>query len=126
VRLLVDNALSPALAAALRAGGHDALHVRDRGLEQATDAAIFAAAAAEDRVVVSADTGFGTLLALRGARRPSVLLWRRATPRRPDAQAPVVLDALARTEPDLASGAIVVIEAARLRVRHLPIGGDPP
>ena len=77
-------------------------------------------------MVVSADTDFGTLLALRAVRRPSVLLWRRNTPRRPAAQAPVILDALARAERDLASGAIVVIEATRLRVRQLPIGDAAP
>lgn len=126
MRLLVDNALSPALADALRSGGHDVLHVRDLGLEHATDTAIFAAAADERRIVVSADTDFGTLLALRGEREPSVLLWRRTTPRRPEAQAPAILDALARAERDLRSGAVVVVGVSRLRIRRLPIGGDAP
>lgn len=124
MRLLVDNALSPALAEPLSAAGHDVVHVRDLGLATAGDAAIFARAAAEDRVVVSADTDFGTLLALRGERAPSVVLWRRATPRRPAAQADVLHDAITRTTDALKAGAIVVVELTRLRVRTLPIGGQ--
>ena len=78
---------------------------------------------AENRAVVSADTDFGTILALREARWPSVVLWRRASPRRPEDQAPIFLRVLEISERALSSGAIVVIEANRIRVRKLPIGG---
>ena len=62
----IDNALSLRLATRLKEDGHDALHVRDIGLQTATDKAIFERAIAESRVIVSADTDFGTLLALQG------------------------------------------------------------
>lgn len=89
MRLLIDNALSPKIAQLLGEAGHDAVHVRDLGLASAPDAEVFARAAADDRTIVSADTDFGTILALREARKPSVMLWRRASPRRPDDQAPL-------------------------------------
>ncbi|MDO8629012.1 MAG: DUF5615 family PIN-like protein, partial [Phycisphaerales bacterium] len=68
MRFLVDNALSPALAILLEQAGHDALHVRTIQLHRSDDETIFDRAAAEDRIVVSADTDFGTLLATRSTQ----------------------------------------------------------
>jgi predicted nuclease of predicted toxin-antitoxin system len=81
VRFLIDNALSVVLSRDLCRQGHDSVHVRDHGLQNATDEVIFAAAQAEDRVIVSADTDFGTLLALRRSRTPSFILLRGAITR---------------------------------------------
>ena len=124
MRFLVDNALSPVVAEALRRSGHDAGHVRDRGMQAATDEEIFGLAAREGRVVVSADTDFGTLLALRRTAGPSVLIFRRFSGRRPEEQARLLLEQLPRVREPLERGSVVVIEQDRIRIRALPIGGD--
>lgn len=121
MRLLIDNALSPALAEQLRSAGHDAVHVRDYDLQAAADEEIFARAQQEQRVVVSADTDFGTLLATRQETSPSVILFRHGTERRPQRQGEILLANLEAVEADLASGALVIIEPARIRVRALPL-----
>jgi predicted nuclease of predicted toxin-antitoxin system len=125
LRFLVDNALSPIVAEKLAGAGHDVLHVRDLGMQAATDEEIFDLAAREDRVIVSADTDFGTILALRRTAEPSVVLFRRSSGRRPDAQAKLLLEQLPRIADSLERGSVVVIEEDRIRIRALPIGGEP-
>ncbi|MGH3146663.1 MAG: DUF5615 family PIN-like protein, partial [Rubrobacter sp.] len=100
------------------------LHVRDLGMEAATDEEIFDLAAGEGRVIVSADTDFGTILALRSTAKPSVLIFRRSSGRRPEEQARLLLRQLPRITDALERGSVVVIEEDRLRIRALPMVGD--
>ena len=126
MRFLVDNALSPSLAEALREAGHDAVHVREYDMQGKPDSAIFARAEEEDRIVVSADTDFGTLLSLRRASHPSVVLFRRGAERRPLQQAKLLLENLPELDAALREGSLVVIEPTRTRIRTLPLAGPDP
>jgi len=121
---LIDNALSPALARGLRAAGFEATHVRELGLAKAADEVLFLLAEREERVIVSADTDFGQILALRASTKPSVLLFRHGAPRLPGAQLSLLLAHLDTLRPILAQGAVVTIEGHRMRVRPLPIQGS--
>ena len=125
MRLLIDNALSPQLAAQLREAGYDAVHLRDLASPSVPDAVVFDLAVREERVVVSADTDFGTLLALREAPGPSVVLIRRLEGRRPADQAAVLVANLPVLAEALRSGAVAVIEEDRVRVRALPYSSSP-
>jgi predicted nuclease of predicted toxin-antitoxin system len=110
MNFLVDNQLSPRVAEGLAAAGHDAVHVRDYGLQAAPDAAIFDRAAEDARVIISADTDFGRLLAQRQSAHPSVILLRWPLLRRAEQQVTVILASLPH------------IEETRLRIRTLPFG----
>lgn len=121
MNFLIDNPLAPQVAAGLRAAGHDALHILDYGMHAATDEAVFERAALESRIIISADTDFATLLALRETTAPSVILFRGAFPRRADDQVALVLRALPSVDAALQRGAIIVLERHRLRLRDLPI-----
>jgi predicted nuclease of predicted toxin-antitoxin system len=124
LRFLIDNALSPILAEGLRSAGHDAIHIRDYGMQAASDEAVLARAATENRILISADADFGTLLVLREVNGPSVILFRRA-PRKPQEQLNLLLSNLPIIAETLAKGSIVVLERARIRVRELPALGSP-
>ncbi len=122
MRFLVDNSLSPRLAEALRQLGHEAIHVGAIGLAQATDEIIFEAAAKARCVIIAQDTDFGTLLAKRRERYPSVMLFR-CRVKSTEAILKLLTANLEAVTTDLDAGAAVVFEDTRIRLRRLPIGG---
>lgn len=121
MKLLLDANLSPEVGRRLNEAGHDAIHVADIGLLTATDPVILQAAAKEERVLLTADSDFGALLALGSLASPSVLLLRSADHLRPAEQAELIAINLPSISAELARGAIASLTRDRLRVRELPI-----
>ena len=121
MKFLVDNSLSPRLSTGLSEAGHDAIHVREIGLAAAADEVIFDHASRENRILIAADTDFGTILTQRREDKLSVILFRRGTERRPEQQLSLLLTNLTLLQDHLEIGSIIVIEQQRIRVRPLPI-----
>ena len=123
MRFLVDNPVSPLVAEMLREAGHDAVHVREYGLQAAVDSVIFERAGQEERIIITADTDFGLLLARCKRRKPSVILFHHSFPHLPSAQGRLLLDNLTQLTAALEQGSFIVFESQRIRTRTLPILG---
>lgn len=95
------------------------MHVLDYDLQSATDGEIFERAQSEHRAILSADTDFGTLLAQRCGRKPSVILFRGQLGRRPERQAALLLANLSAIEEALDRGSIAVFD---LKKREFEFG----
>jgi len=123
VKFLIDNALPPLIADLLAEAGHDAMHVRTYGMQAAKDEEILARAFEEGRTVVSADSDFGTLLAITGANGPSFILFREPGLLVARDYARILILALPTLGPELAIGCVAVFRNGRLRIRKLPFAG---
>jgi predicted nuclease of predicted toxin-antitoxin system len=120
VRFLIDECLPPSIARLLRAAGHHCAHVYELGLGGQPDEQIMALADRENRILISADTDFGELLANAPVLAPSVILLRRAD-KRAESLAAVILANLDQVADDLDAGALIVISETRIRTRRLPM-----
>lgn len=122
MRFLVDNALSPALAALLADAGHDAIHVRALGCSEprTSRSSIELRPTTE---FLSLPTRISALRSPLVPFKPSLIQFRGPGTRRPDALARAILANLSQIADALESGSIVTFEPSRVRVRALPIGG---
>jgi predicted nuclease of predicted toxin-antitoxin system len=120
MRFLADGGISPKTVDFLRGMNHDAVHVRDLQLQRATDTVVIDRARAESRVVLTFDLDFGELLALGILDSPSVVLLR-LTDERPESVNAHLEPVLRERAAELESGALIVVEDGRYRIRRLPI-----
>jgi predicted nuclease of predicted toxin-antitoxin system len=104
----------------LQQNGHDAIHLRDQGLQRLPDPDIFDKAHLERRIILTFDLDFGEIVAFSQGRIVSVVLFRLHNTRTPH----VIerLQSALNFGDALEKGAVVVVEESRCRVRHLPIG----
>ncbi len=107
MRFLADMGVAVPIVEELRRQGHDALHLRDEGLQRNPDQQILDKAIAEDRILLTFDLDFGELAALARDQVVSVTLFRLSNARMANValRLAAVLDASADA---LRTGAIVV------------------
>ena len=87
----------------------------------AADLVLIDRALADSSVVVTFDLDFGDILALGVLDKPSVIICR-LTDQRADSVNPHLATALGERLSELESGALILVEDTRYRVRRLPIG----
>jgi predicted nuclease of predicted toxin-antitoxin system len=105
----------------LREAGHDALHLREQGLQRLADPEIVQKARDEGRVILTNDLDFAQLAALSGGETaPSVIIFRLAD-MRPASVNRHLTQVLQIAQADLDRGAIVSVREGQVRVHLLPI-----
>jgi predicted nuclease of predicted toxin-antitoxin system len=120
MKLLLDQNLSAYAASILRSNGMDTVHAREVGLAAAADDTILDWCRSEGRIVVTLDADFHALLAVAGARTPSVLRIR-IEGLRDEALAALILRVVALAGEDLQRGSAVTVTVTSIRIRTLPL-----
>ena len=117
-RFLIDEDLPRPLAVALRAVGHDAVHIRDTGRGGASDDDVFALAVREERVLVTADLDFSDVRRFTLGSHAGITIARFPNDWTVDEIVTAVMAALEVLGDEDLQGALVIIEPTRIRVRR--------
>lgn len=120
MKVIVDMNLSPRWVPFLIGSGMEATHWAALGDSHAPDADIMAYAKLHDSVVLTHDLDFGTILAVTGNEKPSVVQIR-SDDLRPESIGSKVVLALHQFSSELQSGALITIDPSRVRARLLPL-----
>jgi predicted nuclease of predicted toxin-antitoxin system len=120
MKFLGDVGVSTSTLRALREAGYDAVHLREQNLHRLPDDAILLKAIEEGRIVITFDLDFGDLLATGGGRLPSVIIFRLHNQTPPNVTKRL-FDLLALETPRLETGALIIVEDTRYRIRPLPV-----
>lgn len=107
----------------LKKQGHTVIIGAESGFHGKSDWEICEFAAKNRSIIVTHDLDFGELLAVSGASKPSVVIFR-VQPLTREVMTDTFLQALKAAADELDRGAIVVIEKNKYRLRRLPIRKD--
>lgn len=120
MKILVDMNLSPDWVDVLIKNGFEAEHWSKLGDPHADDSVLMDWARANDYVVFTHDLDFGALLWLTQAESPSVIQVRTQDVT-PAHLSSMLLAALRSYASQLASGALIILDEGKSRVRILPL-----
>ncbi len=120
MNLILDEGLPLRAAALLREQGLETQHVLELGMAGQPDAAVLDVAKRAGAVAATLDADFHQILATTGAVGPSAIRIR--IEGLSGAQVAILLRwVVGSVGPDLTAGALVTVDAVRVRVRKLPI-----
>lgn len=120
MKLLLDQGLPLSASSLLTQQGFNTIHVSEIEMWAAEDTEIIQKAQAENRVVVTLDADFHSILALNNFSAPSVI---RIRIERLLALAltQLIIDVIYQCQEDLEQGAAITVEPNRIRIRRLPL-----
>lgn len=120
MKILIDMNLSPDWVKTFAAENIESVHWSSVGDQQAEDAEIIKYARTNNYVIFTHDLDFGTILALTQTESPSVIQVR-AQDIMPGHLANTLVPVLRENESFLVTGALIVVDETRARVRILPL-----
>jgi predicted nuclease of predicted toxin-antitoxin system len=120
MKLLIDMNLSPKWVDTFSGAGIPAVHWSNMGAKNAPDSEIMAFASRYGYVVLTHDLDFGAILAATQGKKPSVVQVR-ADDVSPAAIGLQVVGALKQMANELETGALLIIDPVRTRMRLLPL-----
>lgn len=120
MKILIDMNLSPDWIAVFEGEGFEAVHWSTVGDAKSEDSVIVEWARQNNYVIFTHDLDFGTILALTKADGPSVIQVRGQNIF-PEYLAEILISAIRQNSQYLESGALIVVDDVRSRVRILPI-----
>lgn len=120
LRFLVDMNLSPKTVTNLQQHGWDIIRVSQILPMDAEDSEILEFARQDNRVIITQDLDFSSLLALGNYQRPSLITLRLSNPD-PEIITQKLLENIFHISEDLMEGCAITIDDKRIRVRRLPI-----
>jgi predicted nuclease of predicted toxin-antitoxin system len=117
-KFLVDEDMARSTAVTLRQAGHEAEDVRDVGLRGHSDQEVFDRAQAQGAILVTADKDFANILRFPLGSHAGIIVVRvpdRLPTQRVNEE---LLQALARLKGQKLTGALVIVEIGRIRIRR--------
>lgn len=120
MKFLADMGVSMTIVQNLRESGYDVVHLREEGLQRLPDINIVEKAKQEGRIILTFDLDFADILAASSEFLPSVVIFRLKNTLPVFASARL-FDVLSECVEDLQTGAIVILQDNRYRMRRLPI-----
>ena len=122
MKAILDQGVPYSTARELNQAGWDVIHTVDRHMERATDRQIIAYARSEERVCITLDADFHSIIALNDEVSPSVIRIRQEGLKGPDL-AGLLLRVASDVSEQLYAGALITVTDKSIRVRRLPVLG---
>ena len=120
IKILLDQGLPRTSTKLLNNAGWDTVHTGDIGLSRATDRQILEYARKENRIIITLDSDFHTILATENASSPSVIRVRQERLKALEFSK-LIKNIFPKVQDALVDGAMVTVTENSIRLRKIPL-----